>query len=83
MSRQSQYDSQFLVPETDSESDEHPVLHLPEMKNTHPQTQMLLTNHEPPPVPTSSKLVESKSENIVKSMPILASPVQVSKVIKM
>ena len=36
-----------------------------------------------PPVPTSSKLVESKSKIIGRSKPILASPVQVSKVIKM
>ena len=84
MSRQSQFDSQFLVSETESESDEHPVLHLPEVKNSHPQTQMLLNNLESHPVPaSSSKLVESKGENIGKSMPILVSPAQVSKVIKM
>lgn len=83
MSRQSQFDSQFLVSETESESDEHPVLHLPEVENSHPETQMLLNNHESHPVlASSSKLVESKGENIGKSMPILASPVQVSKVIK-
>ena len=75
MSRQSQFDSQFLVSESESESDEHPVLHLPEVENSHPQTQMLCNNLESHPV-------ESKGENIGKSMPILASPVQVSKVIK-
>ena len=42
MSRQSQFDSQFLVSET--ESDERSVLHLPEVESSHPQTQILLDN---------------------------------------